>query len=128
MKDQKILDNAPAGNYTNVSISNGTPFIWACNNFRSLADIKELVELRKANAELVTRIAKAELAFAIVEGRNVDLEKERDELKVSMFEVSSIIKSNSRFNNYTKARWANIDSEGLDKLSGAINKALKSGN
>jgi hypothetical protein len=45
---------------------------------RSLADIKELVELRKANAELVTRIAKAELAFAIVEGRNAELEKERE--------------------------------------------------
>ena len=52
MDDQKILYSTPAGNYTNVSIINGTPFIWACNNFRSLADIKELVELRNEKAEL----------------------------------------------------------------------------
>jgi hypothetical protein len=52
MDDQKILDNNPVGFYTNVSMSNGKPFIWTCNNFRSLADIKELVELRNANAEL----------------------------------------------------------------------------
>jgi hypothetical protein len=52
MDDQKILDNNPVGFYTNVSMSNGKPFIWTCNNFRSLADIRELVELRKANAGL----------------------------------------------------------------------------
>jgi hypothetical protein len=52
MKDQEILDNKPKGNFTNVSMSNDKPFVWACNNFRSLADIKELVKLRKANAEL----------------------------------------------------------------------------
>jgi hypothetical protein len=43
--------------------------------------VKELVELRKANAELVTRIAKAELAFAIVEGRNAELKKENQALR-----------------------------------------------
>jgi hypothetical protein len=52
MNEQEILDNKPKGNFTNVSMSNDKPFVWACNNFRSLADIKELVELRKANAEL----------------------------------------------------------------------------
>jgi hypothetical protein len=57
--------------------------------------------------------------------RIAELEKERDELKVSMFEISSIIKSNSRFNRYTKARWANIDSEGLGKLSNVIINALR---
>jgi hypothetical protein len=57
MDDQKILDSTPAGNYTNVSMSNGKPFIWTCNNFRSLADIKEIVELRKANAELKDGLA-----------------------------------------------------------------------
>jgi hypothetical protein len=39
-----------------------------------------IAELQKDNAELVTRIAKAELAFAIVEGRNAELEKRNTEI------------------------------------------------
>jgi hypothetical protein len=47
MNNQEILDSNPVGFYTNVSMSNGKPFVWACNNFRSLADIKRIVELEK---------------------------------------------------------------------------------
>lgn len=37
--------------------------------------IEAIDELRKANAELVARIAKAELAFSVVEGRNAEFQK-----------------------------------------------------
>jgi hypothetical protein len=52
MNNQEILDSNPVGFYTNVSMSNGKPFVWACNNFRSLADIKRIVELEKENTKL----------------------------------------------------------------------------
>jgi hypothetical protein len=130
MDDQKILDSTPAGNYTNVSMSNGKPFIWACNNFRSLADIKELVELRKANAELVelrkanaelvTRIAKAELAFAIVEGRNAELEKER-ELMLEVIKAVAHVGVDFEFGVYQLEDYR-------IKQSREILEALKAGN
>ena len=107
MDDQKILDNAPEG-ATHYVLENGTSFHfkiddkdasiytdeWDCYTnhkdvipdlvgLRSLADIKELVELRNEKAELVSRIAKAELAFAIVEGRNAEIEKEREWIDVT---------------------------------------------
>ena len=54
------------------------------------------------------------------EVRIAELKKERDKLKVSMSEVSSIIKDNSRRNKYTKARWAELNSENLDALAKAL--------
>ena len=54
MKDQQILDNATDG-ATHVDAEKDY-FKFLCQNWRSLADIKELVELRKANAELEERL------------------------------------------------------------------------
>jgi hypothetical protein len=73
MNDQKILDNAPEGathidtelKYWDIRACNDHPLVWsngkwfvtddiptAFSLLRPLADIKELVELRSANAEL----------------------------------------------------------------------------
>jgi hypothetical protein len=68
MDDQKILDNAPKGEATDLVDITGAFFDKHCNHLnlegfwseqdicpvgpRSLADIKELVELRNANAEI----------------------------------------------------------------------------
>jgi hypothetical protein len=103
MDDQKIIDNAPDGathvdrfgDYQKLN-KDGESYQWTemiTGNFnwysekpivsglRLLSNIKELVELRNEKAELVARIAKAELAFAVVEGRNAELEKENILLK-----------------------------------------------
>tara|TARA_R110000851_G_scaffold26078_1_gene74306 strand:- start:785 stop:1150 length:366 start_codon:yes stop_codon:yes gene_type:complete len=77
MDDQKILDNAPEGathidtelTYWDIRACNDNPLVWddekwfatddiptAFALLRPLADIKELVELRAANAELEKEI------------------------------------------------------------------------
>jgi hypothetical protein len=51
MKDQEILSKVPEGNFKSV-LTQHHAITWGPTDYRSLADIKELVELRKANAEL----------------------------------------------------------------------------
>tara|TARA_R110000850_G_C9646877_1_gene433914 strand:+ start:28 stop:471 length:444 start_codon:yes stop_codon:yes gene_type:complete len=89
MKDQEIVDSAPDWADTHRKLLDYPDCTTYADNTRdgkldrSLADIKELVELRNEKAELVSRIAKAELAFAIVEGRNAEIEKEREWIDVT---------------------------------------------
>jgi hypothetical protein len=60
--DQEIIDNAPAkqGKWPDCNqVDSDGKWSHRLPLIRSLADIKELVELRKANAELKARISNA---------------------------------------------------------------------
>jgi hypothetical protein len=62
------------GNNFKVGALIGCPdmVLFACEHINNLE--KKLIELFNEKKELVARIAKAELAFAVVEGRNAELE------------------------------------------------------
>jgi hypothetical protein len=124
MDDQKILANAPkcksatfyaefvqvrlntyakkwGGEYMfwDEKLSSWTHDGWEQSsskaNFRSLADIKEVVELRKANAELV-------MAITEQVKRRDELESENRELSDRMFELEKKIKSVDTILNIVK--------------------------
>jgi hypothetical protein len=103
MNDQKILDNAPKGalgikimdGFYRWVLKDNTPSkLYECiafynynQIFRSLADIKELVELRNANATLeltcksrANSINEMSNMIAELQKANTELEKERDSM------------------------------------------------
>jgi hypothetical protein len=103
MDDQKILDNAPVGEGIDLVDITGEYFDEHCNHLdsrglwsphnigpvspRSLADVKELVELRNANATLeltcksrANSINEMSNMIAELQKANTELEKERDSM------------------------------------------------
>ena len=60
MNEQEILAGAPDGNCKSVKMLGDRPAIWVPENYRSLSDIKTIVEQQKRIAELEKQLATAE--------------------------------------------------------------------
>jgi hypothetical protein len=83
MNDQEIIDNAPNGNFKSVLIqANATT--WMPTDYRSLADIKRIVELDKSCDTLVNVNFSLTGDVLKLDKRIAELEKERDELKIQV--------------------------------------------
>jgi hypothetical protein len=95
MNDQKILDSKPPkqGNWPdcNQVDSDGK---WSHRQpiIRSLADIEELVKLRKANAELVAKLAGSEYTVNLLAVKSKELidglDKDRNKFKALAFLIT----------------------------------------
>jgi hypothetical protein len=99
MKDQEILNNAPEGNYKSVCMLSEKPAIWVPETYRSLADIKELVELRKENEVFRFKFAMTEISLKTRTSHLTSCEaalESRDKLNESLVSENKELKSGCR--------------------------------
>jgi hypothetical protein len=115
MNDQDILDNAPSDCTSAIyNKYNGEWYYNVLTGQRLLSDIRKIVEQQ-------ARIAKLELAFAVIEGRKAELEsllvKIRDLLGEQ--EDKSCLGTGYPANAYECAPWPIVD-EVIDSITQAL--------
>jgi hypothetical protein len=102
MKDQDIYINAPYGNYKSVRMLGDKPAVWIPETYRLLADIKELILLRKSTTRLEKTCMSRSKTICEQSHMIADLQKVNAELKESLDDVCVAV-----FDNRGKAVTAN---------------------